>query len=149
MAKTQNLLNKSRLDNLRSSQKMWGDVKMSFTNKIFSVRVLQNFYNAWKASNYTSAGYQNAMHSVERPDNPATKDDESITEKMVQHWAEDYFKKSWSQIYSNDVEANLSNISELTAKLRELIVYQLDANHEIDGLDSEIKDLETIMKNDK
>ena len=128
---------------------MWGDVKMSFTNKIFSVRVLQNFYNAWKASNYTSAGYQNAMHSVERPDNPATKDDESITEKTVQHWAEDYFKKPWSQIYSNDVDANLNNIAELTSKLRELIVYQLDANHEIDGLDSEIKDLETIMKNDK
>ena len=154
MAKTPNLLNKSKLDNLRSSQKMWGDMKSVFSERIFSIRVLQNFYSVWKASSYTSAGYQTAMESVTTKDDPKTSINEAtaptaITEKTVQHWAADLFKKDWEDIKGGDVEANLNNISQLTGKLRELIAYQLDAGHEIDGLDSEIKDLETIMKNDK
>ena len=154
MAKTPNLLNRSKLDNLRSSQKMWGDIKSVFADKIFSIRVLQNFYNAWKASGYTSTGYQNAMHLVERPDNPATREDESITEKMVQHWAEDYFKKPWSEIYPSEGaeqlnKENESHISELSNRLREFVGNQLDAGHQIDDLDDEIQDVEMIMKSDK
>lgn len=127
----------------RFSVSSWRNVASRLSEQLFDVALLRNFFQVWKAQDYTAA-----LDSL--PDDlPETTANEAISEEEIQKRAEDFFGKPFSEIKNGDLQQLEQNVGKTMAKIRDLLARKRDVDGIVYDLETEIKNIQFIQQSEK